>query len=409
MSPVAILLLILAASPACAVNNLVVRQKEVEILVGEQTVLNFLIRNHSSTTALSKTRIHLSQSPFLTHPDVILVDADWNANVTVLGDSPVAGAIVEALNCTTDGSSTCPLDLSDAYSRITVIRSHWLAILIQIVGWTYFVAWSVSFYPQMYLNFKRKSVVGLNFDFLALNLVGFGAYAIFNLLMYYNSHVKAIYTLENPRSPPPVLLNDVVFAVHAFLACFITILQCIFYERDQQTVSTKCIILIIVLITFGFCSIVATVLNKISILAFVTSLSYIKMAVTCCKYFPQAYFNYTRQSTVGWSIGNILLDFTGGSLDILQMVLQAINVADWSAFYANPVKFGLGFVSIFFDIIFMIQHYVLYRDAEVPHNEYEGFDNPLAPEAAASAGEYGSQGAADNDSVESTDPIIVQD
>ena len=67
----------------------------------------------------------------------------------------------------------------------------------------------------------------------------------------------------------------VVFAVHAFLACLITILQCIFYERDQQTVSTKCIILIIVLITFGFCSIVATVLNKISILAFVTSLSYI--------------------------------------------------------------------------------------------------------------------------------------
>ena len=29
--------------------------------------------------------------------------------------------------------------------------------------------------------------------------------------------------------------------------------------------------------------------------------------------------NYRRKSTVGWSIGNILLDFTGGSLSILQV------------------------------------------------------------------------------------------
>ena len=35
--------------------------------------------------------------------------------------------------------------------------------------------------------------------------------------------------------------------------------------------------------------------------------------------------NYRRQSTVGWSIGNILLDFTGGSLSILQMFLLAYN------------------------------------------------------------------------------------
>ncbi|KAF1765142.1 hypothetical protein GCK72_005094 [Caenorhabditis remanei] len=401
--PVAILALLISVSPIWSLNNVVVRQQEVEIVLGGQTVVNFQIRNHTSPT-LNKTRIYLSQSPFITHPEVVLVD-NWHANVTVLGDLPVANAVLEALNCTTDGETSCPLDLHDAFARITVIRSRFLAVLIQIVGWTYFAAWSVSFYPQMYLNFKRKSVVGLNFDFLALNLVGFGAYAIFNLLMYYNSHVKSIYSMENPRSPPPVLLNDVVFAVHAFAACFVTILQCIFYERDQQSVSTKCIILIILLISFGFVSVVATVLNKITILAFVTSLSYIKMAVTCCKYFPQAYFNYTRQSTVGWSIGNILLDFTGGSLDILQMILQAINVNDWSAFYANPVKFGLGFVSIFFDIIFMIQHYVLYRDVEVPHNEYHGVDNPNPDPSVRDAESYN----VDNESMESTDPIIVND
>lgn len=35
--------------------------------------------------------------------------------------------------------------------------------------------------------------------------------------------------------------------------------------------------------------------------------------------------NYTKQSTEGWSIGNVLLDFTGGNLSILQMLLQSYN------------------------------------------------------------------------------------
>lgn len=35
--------------------------------------------------------------------------------------------------------------------------------------------------------------------------------------------------------------------------------------------------------------------------------------------------NYRRKSTVGWSIGNIFLDFTGGMLSMLQMMLNAYN------------------------------------------------------------------------------------
>lgn len=35
--------------------------------------------------------------------------------------------------------------------------------------------------------------------------------------------------------------------------------------------------------------------------------------------------NYERKSTIGWSIGNVLLDFTGGWLSMLQMLLNAYN------------------------------------------------------------------------------------
>ena len=37
----------------------------------------------------------------------------------------------------------------------------------------YFCAWSISFYPQAILNYRRKSVVGLSLDFQLLNLLGF--------------------------------------------------------------------------------------------------------------------------------------------------------------------------------------------------------------------------------------------
>jgi len=39
----------------------------------------------------------------------------------------------------------------------------------------------------------------------------------------------------------------------------------------------------------------------------------------------QAVMNFRHKSTVGWSIGNILLDFTGGILSMLQMFLLAYN------------------------------------------------------------------------------------
>lgn len=76
---------------------------------------------------------------------------------------------------------------------------------------------------------------------------------------------------------------------------------------------------------------------------------------------PQAFINWKRKLTVGWSIGNILLDFSGGVLSIFQMVIDGINTGDWSPFYGDFVKTGLGFLSIGFDILFIIQHYILYR------------------------------------------------
>lgn len=39
----------------------------------------------------------------------------------------------------------------------------------------------------------------------------------------------------------------------------------------------------------------------------------------------KAHLNYKRQSTIGYSIGGVLLDITGGLLSVLQMFLLAYN------------------------------------------------------------------------------------
>jgi cystinosin len=68
--------------------------------------------------------------------------------------------------------------------------------------------------------------------------------------------------------------------------------------------------------------------------------------------------NYKRKSTVGWSIWPILMDFAGGILSLMQLLIDSSLQADWSGLTGNPVKLGLSNISLFFDIIFILQHYV---------------------------------------------------
>ena len=46
--------------------------------------------------------------------------------------------------------------VKNAFVRFTVQHSKSLDVFSQVIGWIYFVAWSISFYPQIYENWKRK-------------------------------------------------------------------------------------------------------------------------------------------------------------------------------------------------------------------------------------------------------------
>ncbi|XP_034091165.1 cystinosin-like [Gymnodraco acuticeps] len=242
-----------------------------------------------------------------------------------------------------------------------VVHSNILSIISQVIGWIYFVAWSVSFYPQAWENFRRKSVVGLNFDFLAHNLTSFIAYCVFNIGLFWVPYIKEEFLKSNPNGINPVSANDVFFSLHAVVFSVVYIGQAAVYERGGQKVSRTACFLLVVCWTFALVSLFVAVAKQITWLDYLYYFSYIKLAVTLIKYVPQAYMNYRTQSTDGWSIGNVLLDFTGGVLSILQMILHSYNNDQWVLIFGNPTKFGLGVFTVVFDILFMTQHYCLYR------------------------------------------------
>lgn len=103
-------------------------------------------------------------------------------------------------------------------------------MLASVVGWIYFVIWSLSFWPQNVQNYRRRSVVGYNLDFAAINVTGFLFYFFFNAGLFWSDRVHEQYEERFPRSEIPVELNDVIYSAQAALATGVTLVQCYVYE-----------------------------------------------------------------------------------------------------------------------------------------------------------------------------------
>lgn len=235
-----------------------------------------------------------------------------------------------------------------------------LEVLYTTLGWIAFFSWSISFYPQVILNFRRKSVVGLNFDFMVLNLTKHSSYLIYNASMFFSSAVQKQYREKYGLNEMiPVAANDVAFSIHAVLLTAFTLFQIAIYDRGNQKVSRTSVgIVCVSWLTVAICVFIA--LPSHSWLWLISCFNTLQVVMTVIKYIPQAIMNFQRKSTIGFSIGNILLDLLGGVTNYGQMAVQSIDQNSWVNFYGNIGKTLLSLVSIFFDILFILQHYVLY-------------------------------------------------
>jgi cystinosin len=103
--------------------------------------------------------------------------------------------------------------------------ASFLEIISRLFGWIYTLCWSLSFYPQPIVNFRRRSTSGTTIDFPAINVLGFAAYLISNVAFLYSPHIRKEYALRHHGLTPTVQLNDVAFAGHAVILSAITVSQ----------------------------------------------------------------------------------------------------------------------------------------------------------------------------------------
>lgn len=256
----------------------------------------------------------------------------------------------------------------------------YLEVISKIIGWIYTLCWSLSFYPQPLLNWRRKATSGISVDFPFLNVLGFMAYFASNAAFLYSPVIRAQYAARHHGLTSTVQFNDLAFAGHAFVLCAITITQFIpglwgfdkGGKRGHGTEISKSSLGIAVGCIVGVGITIVIVLSVPSQdpvygwawIDVVYAASYVKLIITVVKYIPQVITNWKNKSTVGWSIVQVTLDVVGGVLSNVQLCLDSYLQNDWSGITGNPVKFGLANVSIVFDVIFIIQHWWLYRGAK---------------------------------------------
>ncbi|XP_074969724.1 cystinosin isoform X1 [Phalacrocorax aristotelis] len=289
----------------------------------------------------------------LSVPEVVSLESGSSTNVTVSLRAPLNETLVISFNITHSSKRSTIVELPD---EVQLPAGHTKAEF-QVKGDD---VGQVTVYLYT-INSNLTGVVGLSFDYIALNLTGFIAYSVFNVGLFWIPLIKEEFLVSYPSGVNPVAINDVFFSLHAVALTLLTIIQCCIYERAGQKVSKVVVGLLALAWVFTFTTLFLAAAEEMTWLQFLFCFSYIKLAVTLIKYFPQAYMNFRRKSTEGWSIGNVLLDFTGGSFSLLQMFLQSFNNDQWKLIFGDPTKFGLGVFSIIFDIVFMVQHYCLYK------------------------------------------------
>jgi cystinosin len=220
------------------------------------------------------------------------------------------------------------------------LPTPWYQSVSACIGYIYFLAWSTSFYPQVVINMTRRSTEGLSPDFCVLNVLGFACYTAYNVSFFWSRTIQELYRKRHGADAEiTVQSNDVAFAIHALILSSATVLQILYFGGGVRALALSKPILLVIAGIIVVCTLYPILiwvtasaaiyknedennnkdLNYFNWLDFLYLLSFVKIGISLVKYIPQVILNVQRKSTVGWSIQNIILDFSGGVLSDLQV------------------------------------------------------------------------------------------
>ena len=220
----------------------------------------------------------------------------------------------------------------------------WYRVISSVIGYNYFALWSVCFYPQILLNYRRKSTKGLSNDFAILNFMGWSFYSAYLISMYYDKEIQEMYAERFSNESSTVQSNDVAFSVHAMILSFIYLVQIVYYGENHSLPLKPATWLLV--LGMGIPSAVVPVLIYTGYLPnsrwldYFYILSFFKICCTLTKYSKQVVLNWKRKSTSGWNIWYNFLECSGGSLSMLQIVLDSYDMQDITGTYLEFFSAG---------------------------------------------------------------------
>lgn len=132
-------------------------------------------------------------------------------------------------------------------------------------------------------------MTGLSIDMVMGNVVGFLYLSVYTSFFYWDPYTRKQYRERNGSGADNMVqLNDVAFAIHAFLISLFTYGQILAYRKPTEKMSrtAKVIATLIGLITA--ISLGLWLSDIILWLDFLYALSYLKIVITIMKYIPQA-------------------------------------------------------------------------------------------------------------------------
>lgn len=246
-----------------------------------------------------------------------------------------------------------------------------LSIISSLLGYVYCILWSVASMPQLVTNFKRKSVAGYSIEFLVLNMIGFIFYSIY---VWAGSVFQRHYDLN-----PTITIQDKIFATYGSLVTFSLATQAFILYPQTRTGTFSPInrTLCILLISFGLYNAILGLggflpwFSKHETPYTYSVIHYLGFAKSLCsliKYIPQCLLNIKRKSTLGYNIFHAILDLIGGCAALLQMFIKCFahphedGSPDWKNMFGNAPKLILALECVLFDLVFLIQHFILYKD-----------------------------------------------
>jgi LCT (Lysosomal Cystine Transporter) family transporter len=220
------------------------------------------------------------------------------------------------------------------------------------------------------INISRKSVSGLSTDASIMQLLNFASYAAYCSFFFFDEGIRQEYRNRHGQSSEiMVSSSDVAFSLHAFLLTLVIIFQIAYYggyKARPINFATRYVALSILLMcaTYSFCVLLR--IPGFLWIDFLYMLAMVKLVLTIATYIPQLVLNFQRKSTTGFNIWNIILDFSGGGLSLLQLILDGYDLGDIAgAVQGNWAKCLLSLISLCFDSIFFFQHFFLYKKRSV--------------------------------------------